>query len=800
MLDTGKENDQVLPESKAVDVFAGRQAELLFQNAGIALAGSIAAAVLVLYYFYGHTDNQLLFIWFGIFMVVSMLRYAYTYAYRTLNVPKDLIKWVRGFEIGAGLSGVAWGLAPLLILPPDSFLHLVMLSFVIGGLCAGTVAVYPASRYASPSFVVTSLIPAGISLLKYDVELALPLAIITFIYMTALIVISLRIFNSTKESLLLDMHNKGLVDSLGRSLHEKDDLNTQLSNEVHTRKQAEAELFREKERAEVTLASLGDGVITTDSHGYLDYINPAAEKLVLESSVEAYKKPLEEILTLENEKSGEVYLDLTRSVIEDKVDELSKQHTVLIRKDGTRLPILFTCSAMRNKEREIIGAVIVFRDVSELRRLEEKLSYEASHDSLTGLINRREFEQRLVKSIQHAENTGEQSALMYLDLDQFKVVNDTSGHIAGDEMLKQVTGQLAEHVRGSDVLARLGGDEFGILLENCPLERAEHIADTLRQVISKLHFVWDDKIFETSVSIGLVPVTDTTGGLGELMRSVDSACYIAKDDGRNRVHVHSLDDDAVAERHGELQWVHRIKNAVEDDRIVLFVQRIDELSSNCTDVHYEILMRMRDEQGELVPPMSFIPAAERYDLMPMLDRHVIRKSFSLMKQLDEQGQSGIIFSINLSGQSFRDEDFLAIVIDELSESAIDPETVCFEITETAAIGNLTKAKQFIAILHGMGCKFSLDDFGSGLSSFGYLKNLNVDYLKIDGCFVKDIEDDPVDEVMVESINQVGHALGMLTIAEFVENDAIIKKLQKIGVDFVQGYGVEKPRPFTELFK
>jgi len=788
----------IVPEERIAEEYKKEQATLLYQSAGLALAGTMSASSLVAYYFYQDTAMSLLMAWYGVLFVVSILRYALVGLYHSGIFHFSEYFWVRAFEVGTGLSGLVWGSAALFIIPPESFTHHVMLAFVFCGLCAGTVAIYTASRFAAPSFTTFTMLPLIYSLSIINERLALPMTVLAFMYLLAMIVVMMRIYSAKRESIMLEIHNKGLVDDLSDSLDEMDSLNYILHDEVEHRKKAEEELSRKKELAEVTLSSIGDGVITTNSEGFIDYMNPAAEALTYCDFHEVQGRPIDEVLTVIDENNGSVYQDMTDKVIKNQARELLGQHTTLIRKDSGRLPIIFTGSPMRNTKKEIIGSVIVFRDVSELRRLEDKLSFEASHDFLTGLINRREFELRLSKRIEQAENSDRHHVLLYLDLDQFKLVNDTCGHAAGDELLKNISNCLLSHLRETDSFARLGGDEFGILLENCPLSRAKEIAETLRDAISKINFFWDNKIFETSVSIGVVPITSATSNLTELMRSVDSACYIAKEKGRNRVHVLSEDDTDVAQRYDEMQWVHGIKKAIEEDRIALFVQKISSLNPKYTENHYEVLMRMQGEDGNLIPPMEYIPAAERYDLMPSLDRHVVRKTLTYVKRMLQNNSDKTVFSINLSGHSFCEENFLDDLISELHKSTVPPKNICFEVTETAAISNLTQAQRFIFVLREMGCQFSLDDFGSGLSSFSYLKNLDVDYLKIDGCFVKDIVTDKVDEAMVQSINQVGQVLGMKTIAEFVENDVIADKLKKIGVDYVQGYGIEKPHPFDDL--
>jgi diguanylate cyclase (GGDEF)-like protein len=434
----------------------------------------------------------------------------------------------------------------------------------------------------------------------------------------------------------------------------------------------------------------------------------------------------------------------------------------------------------------------------------ERLSYQASHDALTGLVNRREFERRLERALLSAREEGRVHALCYLDLDQFKIVNDTCGHVAGDELLRQLTVLLQSKVRDADTLARLGGDEFGVLLDNCPLEQAEIVADLLRQTVRDFHFAWQEKPFVIGVSIGLVPINQDAGSLDAVLSCADAACYAAKDLGRNRVHLYRAEDGDLVQRQGEMHWVARITRAIEENRFRLYYQTIMPIQEQSHEGgHFEILLRMIDDNGQLVPPMAFIPAAERYNLMPSIDRWVVSTAFGLYWKIFpecreiQEGQCHTC-TVNLSGPSLCDEHFLEFIKRQFALYKVPYKHLCFEITETAAITNLAKAMDFISELRSLGCRFSLDDFGSGLSSFTYLKNMQVDYLKIDGSFVRDMVDDPMDAAMVSSINQIGHVMGLKTIAEFVENEAVLVKLREMGVDFVQGYGVEYPKPLEDL--
>ncbi|MBT8077730.1 MAG: EAL domain-containing protein [Gammaproteobacteria bacterium] len=566
--------------------------------------------------------------------------------------------------------------------------------------------------------------------------------------------------------------------------------------DITERKLYEEALFREKESAQITLRSIGDGVITTDADSNVEYINPVAEELTGWKVDDASGRAVDEIFRGFHEETCEPLENPVAVAIRRNRSIKSVRPTLLIRRDGNELYIESTASPIRNGKGDVTGGVLVFHDVSESRELNRRLSYHASHDILTGLVNRREFENRLERALKSARAQETAYALLYLDLDQFKIVNDSCGHSAGDALLGQLGALLKSKIRWRDTLARLGGDEFGVLLESCSLEEAMDTAEQLRVAIGDFKFLWDERSFRLGVSIGVVPITADNEDVAALLSAADSACAAAKESGRNRIHSFLENDIDLMRRRREMQWAARINNALEENRFELFRQTIQPLQDDVEGAHYELLLRMRDETGGIIAPGLFIEAAERYGITPSIDRWVITNAFRWLVSEADERERLTLCSINLSGQSLGDEKFLPFVIDQFQMSGLDATKICFEITETAAIASYSQANRFINALKELGCKFALDDFGTGLSSFGYLKHFPVDFLKIDGSFVKEILHDPIDREMVRSINEIGHLTGKRTIAEFAENEEIITMLKGMGVDYAQGYGVSEPKRVT----
>lgn len=562
------------------------------------------------------------------------------------------------------------------------------------------------------------------------------------------------------------------------------------------RRHAEQAVFAEKERAQVTLKSIGDAVISTRADGLIEYLNPVAERLTGWKAGEARGRPLAEVVHLIDEGTRVAVADPARSLLA-RVGGIQPEHPVLVTRSGQEIAVQESAAPIYDAEGSAVGAVFVFRDVTQERHLKRALSYQATRDALTGLINRREFDHRLQRAVTRAQRGEGQYALLYIDLDQFKLVNDTCGHQAGDRLMRSITGLLRTRVRASDTIARLGGDEFGILLGECTLDHAVHIADGVRQAIHGYRFEWGSTTLSIGASVGVVEIKRETASSASLLSAADIACYAAKEAGRNRVHVY--ESSGLSSREREMHWAARITRAVEDDRLELYFQPIIPTAGSSAGAQpfHELMVRLRDEDGRLIMPGEFIPAAERYNVMPAIDRWVVRQATAILSRRLEQAGEAPLLAVNLSGNSLNDQSFLDFVLQQTADSAV-ARSLCFEITETAAVTSLSDATYFMQELRGRGCKFALDDFGSGLSSFMYLKTLPVDFLKIDGQFVTHVTSSSLDRSMVEAVGNIGRTLGIRTIAECVESREVLEELKRIGVDFLQGYFLGSPQPIAAL--
>lgn len=563
--------------------------------------------------------------------------------------------------------------------------------------------------------------------------------------------------------------------------------------------QHEEALFHEKELAQITLQSIADGVIRTNAAGEIEYMNPVAEQVTGWSFDEARNQAFRKILHCfkDNDQAADNPVEVCLS---NQATLYGSPDINFLNRDGAKLILDHVTSPIKNRYNEIIGTVMVFRDITEEHELAKQLDYQAKHDALTGLTNRATFETHLEALLEKMKKSDDVHALCYIDLDQFKIVNDTCGHIAGDQLLQRISSIILNKIRKDrDVLARFGGDEFVLLLSDCPVSQAKRIAEAICKEIQEYRFVYDNTTFVIGASIGVVPLSSDIASANDALRMADNACYVAKEKGRNRVHLYQIDDQELVRRSGEMHVVSKINHALENEGFSLFYQEIMPLTdSDTNNKHIEILIRMKDGANNWITPGFFLPAAERYGVAPKIDRWVVSSLMAWLADNQKCLNRIKMCSINLSGLSFCDDNFSDFVKAEIQNRKIPADKICFEITETAAISNLQDAADFINVMKEVGCSFALDDFGSGMSSYAYLKALPVDYLKIDGMFVKDIMDDPIDKAMVKSINEIGHVFGLKTIAEFVETNEIIDELCKLSVDYAQGYAISKPSPIDEF--
>jgi diguanylate cyclase (GGDEF)-like protein/PAS domain S-box-containing protein len=547
---------------------------------------------------------------------------------------------------------------------------------------------------------------------------------------------------------------------------------------------------------EDALESLAEGIVVTDAQGRIDFMNAAAEALAGTTRVEAQGRRFEDVVALVDETERRAIADPVRHVLESGTAVHAPRRALLVSRDsGEERAIEPLTSPLRDAGGALTGAVVLLHDVTEMRGVTRQMSYQATHDALTGLVNRREFERRLVEAAEAARRGDGTHILCYLDLDRFKLVNDTSGHVAGDSLLRELAKILRDAVRDSDTVARIGGDEFGMLLLGCPLDKARQIADDVCRAVAEHRFVWRDRVFGIGVSIGIVELSRESGTMEELLAAADSACYVAKRQGTGQVAVYSARDEASARRSGELQWLHRLQAAIKDNQFHLYHQPIvPALGANGTGPALEVLVRLRDPSGSDVPPAAFMQAAERYRLTPFIDRWVVQTTLVALGRGAIQVPPGRTVAINISGQTLSDGQFLEFVVDCFDRTGVAPARVCFELSEASVAANLEQARRFIEVLHVMGCQFTLDDFGAGAGSFLNLKTLPVDFVKIDGAFMKDLGTDSVNRAMVDAMVKLARTLEFRVIAKAVEDEPAIEAVRGMGVDYLQGYAIARPAP------
>ena len=798
------------------------QVRLLFEQLPPALVATGLVGSLFVYVMWSHVPRAWLVLWGVGLAAITVFRECVRRAYlRSQPAPAEVGPWVRRCLAGIALSGLMWGIAGVFpIARGDAIVEMFQI-FVLAGLAAGGMSTLSSFRGAYAAFLVPSILPFAIKFLLQGEETFVGMGTMLIVFIAMMWLISARHYKSVTESLVLRFDNRALLDDLAAARDRQQAINRELEGQIRVRERTEEALRRayddleckveertaqlaqtnavlqtEKELFRITLSSIGDAVIATDANGRITSLNAVAERLTGWSELAAKGRPLTEILRILDEVTREPVPDPVVRSLQGTAAVRPANRSLLIGRDGRELSIDMSVASIRDSDDTSIGVVMVFRDVTEERKLTLQLAHQATHDTLTGLVNRREFERRLTNLLGSA-SPHTPHALLYLDLDQFKVVNDMCGHAAGDDLLRQIGPLLRTKLRARDTLARLGGDEFGVLLEHCHIGDAERIAHSLLELLQSFRFGWGDKSFTIGVSIGLVPIAQAGETLAGVFSTADSACYAAKEAGRNRVHLYQPDDALLAERASEMGWMPRIQQALAEERLRLYFQPIVPIGAPASGgTRGEILVRMLDEEGRVVLPEIFLPAAERYGLMLPIDRWVVRTSLQALSAKLARAED-VAFSINVSGRSLGAPDFLSFVVEQIAANNVPPERICFEITETSAISELARALRFIDRLRALGCRFALDDFGTGLSSFSYLKTLSVDYLKIDGGFVKGLAENAIDCAIVESIHHIGHIMGIETIAEWVESPDARAKLEQIGVDYGQGNALGPPRPLDD---
>jgi diguanylate cyclase (GGDEF)-like protein/PAS domain S-box-containing protein len=569
-----------------------------------------------------------------------------------------------------------------------------------------------------------------------------------------------------------------------------------IARDVAHRKSLEVSLGRSKLQARITLESIGDGILTTDRDGVIDYMNEAAEGLLDMQRASAIGKRPAELIALVDESDRESLGDPVEQCLEERRRISLGRRALLMTRQGDReFSVELTASPIRAPGGEIDGCVVSFHDVSEMRGIAREMSYQATHDALTGLINRAEFERRLSTTLESSRSDGSHCVVAYLDLDRFKIVNDTSGHLAGDNLLREIGGLLRHQVRDSDTVARMGGDEFAMLLAGCPLDKARQIADEICAAVTGHRFNWQDQSFDIGVSVGLVEVGPESMSAETVLSAADSACYIAKQEGRGGHHVYSARDELIAREKGEIQWLQRLQQALTDEGFELHVQPIVSADGQAVrGPAAEVLLRLKNESGDAFTPDQFLGPAARYQLMSSIDRWVVSHAATRIAGGVPRLPNERSCSVNLSGHALLDDSFLDFLIDVLDHTGVEPNRICFEISEAAIMANIDQARRFISVLHGVGCQVAMDDFGSGIGSFVKLKTLSIDYVKIDSTYIRELAEDEVNQEMVTALVRLSKQLDFGVIAEQVEDGNTLDLLRRLGVDFVQGYVIERPHP------
>ncbi|MEX1200815.1 MAG: EAL domain-containing protein [Methylophaga sp.] len=775
-----------------------QQARLLYQQAPFSNLTVISVSWLFALLFWQHEQGQLLVIWSTAITVFSCVRLLVWWQFNRRPELLNPRQWLKIYTLLTLLVGIAWGSTSMFYFLIDDIQINTLFYILISAVIAAAVPVLAASfstflAYTVPPVLMLTSITAYQIFTQAQWQ-ALPYFLLfgLYAYFGFMLSLARRANRNIIDGLKLQEKNQALLDDLSWEVAQRESMIESRTTELREANQQLSENRAHMVKLSSAVEASPNGIMITNREGIIEYVNPRSEQISgysLQESIGKTPRLFKSAFTTKGACKS-----MWRTIMDGQewVGELENK-----RKNGEAYWARIYVAPIKNQQQQITHFVAIQEDVTEARALASELSHRVRHDDLTGLINRSEFERRLADLVAETQHSDAQHALCFLDLDQFKVINDTCGHIAGDELLRQLSLQLGNLTRKHDTLARLGGDEFGILMEHCDVQQASRVADDIRKVVESFQFVWESQIFTIGVSIGMTRIDQQTVNATEILKQADSACFAAKRSGRNCVYLYQDDDAQLVEQAGEFRWVNEIKEALNQSRMALFVQPIISLQAGRKQ-RYEVLVRLRTRQGKLIMPGAFLPTAERFNLSERVDRWVIDEAINWLNKYHQQLPDIEHLAINLSGASLGNRHLLEHIVQMLSNAQFKPQLISFEITETAAIANLREATFFINSLTELGCQFALDDFGSGLSSFGYLKNLPVNAIKIDGMFVRDIIDDPFDAEMVKAINDIGHVMKLETIAEFVENAEILSKLQEIGVDFVQGFHLGKPQPIDGI--
>lgn len=776
-----------------------QQVKLLYQHALYSNSAIILVAILMFWLFSGHEYGALIKVWSVTIFTFAAARIGLWYGF-TNRKPEhqQTKKWLTRYMWLTFVVGLTWGSASIFyFLINDTQINTLFFVLVCGVITAGVPVLsawFPAYMlYTTPQITMLT----GVTLFEaYQTPssqaLSLYLLVALWFYYLMMTSMARRSNRNIVDGLKLQQKNQALLDDLNWEVAQRESLVEARTTELLAANEQLTENRAHLLKLSSAVEASPNGIIITDREGLIEYVNPRSEQISGYTLRECVGQTPRLFKTAFTTKGACKLMWNTINEGKEWIGEFENK-----RKNGEVYWARVYVAPIKNQQQDITHFVAIQEDVTEARTLASELNHRATHDDLTGLINRSEFDRRLNDLVLDTQLRDDQHVLCFLDLDQFKVINDTCGHIAGDELLKQLGRHLDKLIRKHDTLARLGGDEFAILMEHCDAHQAQRVADEIRKAVESFQFIWESQVFTIAVSIGMSRIEQQTINATEVLKQADSACFAAKQSGGNCVYLYQDNDAQLVKQAGEFRWVNEIKEALNQSRLVLFTQPIMHIRDDRRQ-QYEVLVRLKTEEGKLIAPGAFLPTAERYHLSDRIDRWVIDNVVSWLNQHHHQLNHIEHLAINLSGASLGNRYLLEHIMNLLREAAFPAKLISFEITETAAIANLREARHFIKCLSELGCKFALDDFGSGLSSFGYLKNLPVNAIKIDGMFVRDIMDDPFDAEMVKAINDIGHVMHLETIAEFVENADILNKLKEIGVDYVQGYYLGKPQPIDDI--